>query len=215
MTAPLARTSGAVHCQRTCASTLLLVRPFTPCRRLLRPLLTSRLRLSPPPFQAQSEISPGKNAILPRTTAAFTPPEPRPQELRSHLPARPARRRLVSSSCPSARGFASCFLPTLGRPRAVALRFVRCGQLTDFHPQDRAHAGRTRKRQRRNAAFVREKGQGCGVVGVYPGPAVAALVFRLWQPWVFFLTMIAGMLLHRVFKKRTIGSPIVASRADG
>ena len=50
---------------------------------------------------------------------------------------------------------------------------------------------------------------------MYPGPAVAALVFGLWQPWVFFLAMIAGMLLHRVFTKRTIGSPNVASRADG
>ena len=109
-------------------------------------------------------------------------------------------------------------LPSHARPhpRASVVCFVRYGLLTeDSHLQDRAHAGRTRKRQRRNAAFVREKGQGCGVVGVYPGPAVAALVFRLWQPWVFFLTMIAGMLLHRVFKKRTIGSPIVASRADG
>ncbi|RZO07328.1 hypothetical protein EKG40_14990, partial [Pseudomonas moorei] len=28
------------------------------------------------------------------------------------------------------RGFDSRFLPTLGRPHAVALHFVRCGQLT-------------------------------------------------------------------------------------
>ena len=73
MTAPLAQTSGALHRHRTCASTLLLVRPFAPCWRLLRPRLTSRLRLAPPPFQARSEISPGKNAILPRTTAGSTP----------------------------------------------------------------------------------------------------------------------------------------------
>src|SRR5229473_1530892 len=46
------------------------------------------------------------------------------------MPARPTRYRLVSGSCPSVRGFAPCFLPTLGRPHAVALRFVRCGQLT-------------------------------------------------------------------------------------
>ena len=34
------------------------------------------LRVSTSPFQAQGEISPGKNAILHRTTAGFTPPEP-------------------------------------------------------------------------------------------------------------------------------------------
>ena len=43
---------------------------------------------------------------------------------------RPARQRLLSGSCPSARSFAPCFLPTLSHPRAVALRFVRCDQLT-------------------------------------------------------------------------------------
>jgi len=47
-------------------------------------------------------------------------------ELRGHWPARPARQRLLSSSCSSARSFAPRFLPTLGRPHAVALRFVRC-----------------------------------------------------------------------------------------
>ena len=46
------------------------------------------------------------------------------------MPARPGRLRLVSGSCTSARGFDSRFLPTLGRPHAVALHFVRCGQLT-------------------------------------------------------------------------------------
>jgi hypothetical protein len=97
--------------------------------QLLRPLLTSRSGSPPSPFQAQGEISPGKNAILPRTAAGFTPPDPWPRELRSLLPARPDRHRLISGSCPSARGFAPRFLPTLGRPHAVALRFARCGQL--------------------------------------------------------------------------------------
>ena len=41
-------------------------------------------------------------------------------------------------------------------------------------------------------------GIGWGLVGLCPGPAVAALAFGLWQPWVFFTAMIAGMLLHRV-----------------
>ena len=49
-------------------------------------------------------------------------------------------------------------------------------------------------------------GIGWGLAGVCPGPAVAALVFGLWQPWVFFLAMVAGMLLHRVLTERTISS---------
>ncbi len=75
--------------------------------RLLRPLLTSRSSSSLSPFRAQGEISPGKNAILLRTTAAFTSPGPWPQELRSRQPARPDRRRLISGSCSSARGLRS------------------------------------------------------------------------------------------------------------
>ena len=41
-------------------------------------------------------------------------------------------------------------------------------------------------------------GIGWGLVGLCPGPAVAALVFGMWQPWLFFCAMLAGMLLHRV-----------------
>jgi hypothetical protein len=54
---------------------LSLVRPFVK-KTLRRPLLTSRSRLAPSPFQARGEISPGKNAILPHTTAGFTQPDP-------------------------------------------------------------------------------------------------------------------------------------------
>src|SRR5690606_7834959 len=97
--------------------------------RLLRPLLTSR-SASASPFQAQGESSPGKNSVLRRTTAGFTPPEPRPSELRGSLPARPARRRLGSGSCTSAHGFAPRFLPTVGHPSAVAVRFDRDGLLS-------------------------------------------------------------------------------------
>src|SRR5207245_5671230 len=46
------------------------------------------------------------------------------------MPDRPGRHRLLSGSCSSARSFAPRFLPTLGRPHAVALHFVRCDQLT-------------------------------------------------------------------------------------
>lgn len=47
---------------------------FAPRRSLLPPLLTSRSGSTPSPFQAQGEISPGKNAFLHCTTAGFTPP---------------------------------------------------------------------------------------------------------------------------------------------
>jgi hypothetical protein len=46
------------------------------------------------------------------------------------MPARSAQQRLLSGSCSSAHSFAPRFLPTLGRPHAVALRFVRRDQLT-------------------------------------------------------------------------------------
>ena len=50
------------------------------------------------------------------------------------LPARPARHRLLSGSCPSVSRVRST-LPSLpGRPHAVALRFVCCGQLTGGLP---------------------------------------------------------------------------------
>lgn len=53
-------------------------------------------RFIPSPFQARGEISPGKNAILPRTTAGFTLPDTWPQELRGFMPVRPDRHRLLS-----------------------------------------------------------------------------------------------------------------------
>ena len=74
------------------------------------------LRASPSPFQARGEISPGKNAILHRTTAAFTSPGPWPRELRSHMPARPGRRRLGYGSCTSAHGLRSTLSPRARSP---------------------------------------------------------------------------------------------------
>ncbi len=72
-TAPLARASDARLAASSC-------RPSSPPRsvlrqgaRLLRPRLTSRSGSTPSPFQAQGEISPGKNALLHCTTAGFTP----------------------------------------------------------------------------------------------------------------------------------------------
>jgi uncharacterized membrane protein YedE/YeeE len=41
-------------------------------------------------------------------------------------------------------------------------------------------------------------GIGWGLIGFCPGPAVAALAFGSWQPWLFVAAMLGGMLLHRV-----------------
>lgn len=41
-------------------------------------------------------------------------------------------------------------------------------------------------------------GIGWGLVGFCPGPAIAGLVLGAWQPWLFVLAMLAGMLIHRV-----------------
>jgi len=41
-------------------------------------------------------------------------------------------------------------------------------------------------------------GAGWGLVGLCPGPAIAGLAFGLWQPWLFVIAMLAGMILHRL-----------------
>ena len=118
-------------------------RPFrSPHRSALRASATTvsadfSLRVATSALQPQGEISPGKNAALPRTTAGFMPPRTRPRELCGHWPARPAGRRLLSGFCSSARGFAPRFLPAFGRPRAAALRFTRRGQLVGGLPPPR------------------------------------------------------------------------------
>ncbi len=42
-------------------------------------------------------------------------------------------------------------------------------------------------------------GIGWGLVGFCPGPAVAGLVLGAWQPWLFVVAMLGGMMLHHVF----------------
>jgi uncharacterized membrane protein YedE/YeeE len=41
-------------------------------------------------------------------------------------------------------------------------------------------------------------GVGWGLVGLCPGPAIAALSLGYWQPWLFVAAMLAGMLVHRL-----------------
>src|ERR1700694_2395417 len=102
------------------------------------------LRASPSPFQAQSEISPGKNAILHRTIAPFTPPR---LDHKSFAVLGPLA--LLGSASDE------ICVPRLtvslhaSFPRSVALTQLRFTSLAvvssreDLHLQDRAHAGRT------------------------------------------------------------------------
>ena len=41
-------------------------------------------------------------------------------------------------------------------------------------------------------------GIGWGLAGFCPGPAVAGLVYGLWQPWLFVAAMLVGMGLQRL-----------------
>jgi uncharacterized membrane protein YedE/YeeE len=58
-------------------------------------------------------------------------------------------------------------------------------------------------------------GIGWGMVGLCPGPAVAALGLGLWQPWLFGAAMAAGMLVHRLFAEAgEAGSPLPRSERN-
>ena len=133
--------------------TLPLVRPFAcgtasqPSHRLLRLLLTSRSGSTPSPFQAQGEISPGKDALLHCTAAGSTP--------------LPLDHESFAVSCPLTL-VSTAFYPVLvhrpaaslhaSSPHSVTLMQLRFASLVvinsrwDLHPQECAHAGRTRKR---------------------------------------------------------------------
>src|SRR6266446_2761735 len=133
--------------------TLPLVRPFAsgsalqPSHRLLRPLLTSRSGSTPSPFRAQGEISPGKNALLHCTTAGFTPLPLDHESFAVSGPLALVRNAFypVLVHRPAASLHASF-------PHSVALMQLRFTSLVvinsrwDFHPQECAHAGRTKRK---------------------------------------------------------------------
>jgi hypothetical protein len=139
------RTSDAVHDSSTRRLTLLLVQHFGQDTATTASADFS-LRLAPSPFQARGEISPGKNALLPCTTAGFTP-------LRLD-------HKSFAASCPLAL-LGSAFYPILvhrlavslyaSSPRSITLPQLRFASLAvvssrrDLHPQECAHAGRTQK----------------------------------------------------------------------
>ena len=148
--APLARASDAVPLASTCRSTLLLVRPFAVLFESIRlaPATTAcadfSLRLSTSGFHPQSEISPGKNALLRCTTAGFTPPRLDHKSFAVHGPL-----ALLGSA----------FYPVLVHrltasihasfPHSVTLMQLRFSSFVvinlreDLHLQECAHAGRT------------------------------------------------------------------------
>ena len=41
-------------------------------------------------------------------------------------------------------------------------------------------------------------GIGWGLAGFCPGPAIASLVFGMWQPWLFVFAMLTGMVIHLI-----------------
>lgn len=47
-------------------------------------------------------------------------------------------------------------------------------------------------------------GIGWGLVGLCPGPALAGLVLGRWEIWLFVLSMLAGMQIHRVATSRPV-----------
>jgi uncharacterized membrane protein YedE/YeeE len=55
-------------------------------------------------------------------------------------------------------------------------------------------------------------GIGWGLVGFCPGPAIAGLVFGLWQPWLFVAAMAIGMLLQQrlLAPRAPVASPLAA-----
>lgn len=44
-------------------------------------------------------------------------------------------------------------------------------------------------------------GIGWGLAGFCPGPAIAGLIYGMWQSWLFVAAMLAGMALHRFSAK--------------
>lgn len=127
-TAPLSRASNAWLPASLCLKHSSSFGP-SPRIRLLRPLLTSRSGSTPSPFQAQGEISPGKNAFLHRTTAGSTPPPLGHESFAVHGPLALVGTASYPVLVHRHAVYAPRFLPTLGHPHAVALHFTRCDQL--------------------------------------------------------------------------------------
>src|SRR4029077_12082465 len=87
------------------------------------------LRLAASPFQAQSEICPGKKFGLHRTVAGC-PPFPVGREgLRDCAYAHPRGQRLISGFCSSTHGFVPRFFQRCPRGRTSFAASAPCGSL--------------------------------------------------------------------------------------
>jgi len=80
-------------------------------------------------------------------------------------------------------------------PSAIAYFVARKMPRPFFHAQ--FHIPENRVLDRQLVAGGLLFGTGWGLVGYCPGPAIAGLIFGLWQTWVFVAAMLAGMVLHR------------------
>ena len=104
------------------------------------------LRVTTSPFQAQGEISPGKNALLLCTTAGFTPLRLDHESFAISCPLALLGSAFYPILVHRLADYDPRFLPTLGHPHAVALHFIRRDQLTaGLHPQECARAGHKAK----------------------------------------------------------------------
>jgi hypothetical protein len=126
-----------------------------PRRRLLRPLLTSpAVDHVDVTLSGTREISPGKNAILHRTTVGFTSTSFGHESFAVIGPLA----LLVVASHPLLVHRPAVALPASFTPssRSDALRFASLAVTSsreDFHLQDRAHAGRTKQKGDPQAAL--------------------------------------------------------------
>ena len=87
------------------------------------------LRLATSGFHPQGEISPGKNALLHHTTAESTPPRLDHKRFAVFGALAPLGSAFYPVPVHWLVIYDPRFLPTLGRPHAVALHFARCDQL--------------------------------------------------------------------------------------
>ncbi|HEX6219182.1 MAG TPA: DUF6691 family protein, partial [Sphingomicrobium sp.] len=85
-------------------------------------------------------------------------------------------------------------------PSALAYRAAR----RMGHPllANRFSIPENRKLDRRLLVGAALFGIGWGLVGFCPGPALASLVFGLWQAWLFVLAMLAGMAAHFLLERK-------------
>ncbi len=90
-------------------------------------------------------------------------------------------------------------------PSAIAYLIRR--QMTRPLLSERFSIPESRTLDRRLLVGAAMFGIGWGLVGFCPGPAVAGLVLGAWQPWLFVIAMLAGMMLHHLFTATRAPTP--------